>query len=111
MVFSPSLLTTTSKDGSSCNALSSQKVTWGPPIAVIQFGQTSLHIFAMRSPDLYVSVVVVIPTMSGWRLLISLLNSSSVNPSTWQSITLISYCFFSKTAAKYPKPNGGKGGC
>jgi hypothetical protein len=77
----------------------------------MQFGQTSLAIFAMRSADLYVSVVDVIPTMLGWRLLISLLNSSYESLSAWQSITSTSYRFFSKTAAKYPKPNGVKGGC
>ncbi len=77
---------------------------------VKQFGQTSLAILAICSPDLYVSVVDVIPTMLGWRLPISLLNPAYESPRAWQSITSTLYWFFSRTAAKYPKPNGVKGG-
>jgi len=110
-VFSPSFLTITSNDWLSCNAFSSQNVACGPPRAVKQFGCTSLAIFAICNADLYVSVVDVIPTMSGLRELISFLNCSYDSLSAWQSIMSTLYWFFSKTAAKYPKPNGMNGGC
>ena len=47
----------------------------------------SLAILAICSADLYVRMVDVIPTMLGWRLLISFLNSSYESLSAWQSIT------------------------
>src|SRR3972149_5543792 len=101
----------TSKYGHSSRALSSQNVTCGPPRKVKQSGSTSLAIFASFSAALYVSVVDVNPTMLGFRLPSSPLKSSNESLSAWQSITSTSYWFFSKTAAKYPKPKRAKGKC
>jgi hypothetical protein len=80
-------------------------------MTVKQFGLVSLAILAICNADLYVSVVEVIPTMSGLRLASSFLRSSCVSLSAWQSIMSTSYWFCSKTAARYPKPNGINGGC